>query len=171
MELDHFILMARYNSWATKRLNLILDQVSDEDFYKDQGLFFKSIFGTLNHLLLGEHLLWFSRFSQGHSPQIALNSIIEQDRYTLTQMLLEKSFHWQKYLHELDPALLSGLFHYQTSTDQDISVPFAGTLLHVFNHGTHHRGQITAALTAMGYDCPELDLIYMLLEQSNNGIN
>lgn len=171
MELDHFILMARYNSWATQRLNLILDQVSDEDFYKDQGLFFKSILGTLNHLLLGEHCLWFSRFSLGTSPRIALNSIIEKDRHVLTQTLLEKSFHWQDYLNNLDPARLDGLFHYQTSAGQDISVPFAGTLLHVFNHGTHHRGQITAALSALGYNCPELDLIYMLLEQSNNGMN
>ena len=168
MELHSFQLMTRYNSWATQRLNLILDQVSDEDFYRDSGLFFQSIFGTLNHLLLGEHALWFPRFSQGHSPKIALNSIIEQDRYVLTQTLLEKSFHWQNYLHDLDPALLSGLFHYQTSKGQDISVPFAGTLLHVLTHGTHHRGQITAALTAMGYDCPELDLIYMLLEQTKS---
>ncbi|OTG80138.1 damage-inducible protein DinB [Acinetobacter sp. ANC 5054] len=162
MELDNLILMARYNSWAIQRLNLILDQVIDEDFYRDNGLFFRSIFGTLNHLLVGEHALWFSRFSLGHSPQMALNSIIEQDRYALTQTLLEKSYHWQDYLHKLDPTLLSGLFHYQTSTGQDISVPFASTLLHVFNHGTHHRGQITAALTAMGYECPELDLIFML---------
>ena len=36
------------------------------------------------------------------------------------------------------------------------------TLAHVFNHGTHHRGQITAALTALGQPCPELDLVYFL---------
>lgn len=168
MELDNLILLARYNSWATQRLNLILNQVSDEDFYRDSGLFFQSIFSSLNHLLLGEHVLWFSRFSRGHSPQIALNSIIEQDRYALTQTLLEKSLHWQDYLQNLDPAWLGGLFHYQTSAGQNIAVPFAGTLLHVFNHGTHHRGQMSAALTAMGCDCPELDLIYMLLEQTES---
>ena len=42
------------------------------------------------------------------------------------------------------------------------SLPFAPALLHVFNHGTHHRGQITAALTALGQPCPELDLVYFL---------
>ncbi|WP_407646218.1 DinB family protein [Glaciimonas soli] len=32
----------------------------------------------------------------------------------------------------------------------------------IFNHGTHHRGQLSAALTSMGYDCPEIDLIYFV---------
>ena len=40
------------------------------------------------------------------------------------------------------------------------TVPFTPTLTHVFNHGTHHRGQITAAITAMGHDAPELDLLF-----------
>ena len=168
MDLSNFQLFARYNTWATQRLNLCLDQISDEDFYKDQGLFFRSIFGTLNHLLLGEHVLWFSRFSVGHSPQIALNSIIQNDRYVLTQTLVQKSFHWQEYLQNLHPALLSQTLDYQSSKGQQISVPFAATLLHVFNHATHHRGQITAALTSMGYDCPELDMIYMLLEENKH---
>ena len=39
-------------------------------------------------------------------------------------------------------------------------------LAHVFNHGTHHRGQITAALTALGQPCPELDLVYFLQNPS-----
>jgi uncharacterized damage-inducible protein DinB len=38
-------------------------------------------------------------------------------------------------------------------------------MTHVFNHGTHHRGQITAAMTILGHKCPELDLFYMLLER------
>ena len=45
-------------------------------------------------------------------------------------------------------------------------LPFAATLAHVFNHGTHHRGQITAALTAMGHACPELDMVWMLQAES-----
>ena len=42
------------------------------------------------------------------------------------------------------------------------SLPFAATLWHVFNHSTQHRGQITAALTAMGQPAPEFDMVYML---------
>ena len=45
-------------------------------------------------------------------------------------------------------------------------LPFAAALAHVFNHGTHHRGQVTAALTAMGRPCPELDLALMLVQEA-----
>ena len=47
------------------------------------------------------------------------------------------------------------------TTDLDLR-PIAATLAHVFNHGTHHRGQITAAITALGHRCPEIDLAWML---------
>jgi uncharacterized damage-inducible protein DinB len=46
------------------------------------------------------------------------------------------------------------------------ALPFAPTLGHVFNHATHHRGQITAAITAMGHRCPELDMVIMLQAES-----
>ena len=50
-------------------------------------------------------------------------------------------------------------------------LPFPATLAHVFNHGTHHRGQITAALTATGHECPELDLVYMLQQEQAANAN
>ena len=160
--------MARYNIWATTKLSQSLANVTDADFYRDSGLFFQSIFGTLNHLLLGEHELWFSRFAKGYSPTLQLNSIVEQDRHILIQTLQEKALNWITFLNDLDPQDLAGNLNYQTSTGQPKSLPYAATLVHVFNHGTHHRGQISAALTAMGYACPELDLVYMLVEEQQN---
>jgi uncharacterized damage-inducible protein DinB len=44
-----------------------------------------------------------------------------------------------------------------------MDLPYAATLAHVFNHGTHHRGQVTAALTALGRPAPEIDLVWMLV--------
>jgi uncharacterized damage-inducible protein DinB len=44
-------------------------------------------------------------------------------------------------------------------------MPLLPTLLHVFNHGTHHRGQISAALTALGRPAPEMDFVHMLLRE------
>ena len=58
------------------------------------------------------------------------------------------------------------MLRYTTMRGNSVSLPFATTLAHVFNHGTHHRGQITAAVTALGQPCPVLDLVYMLQEES-----
>lgn len=168
INLESLQLLARYNIWATTKLSQSLANVTDADFYWDRGLFFQSIFGTLNHLLLGEHELWFSRFAKGYSPTLQLNSIVEQDRHILIQTLQEKALNWITFLNDLDPQDLAGNLNYQTSTGQPKSLPYAATLVHVFNHGTHHRGQISAALTAMGYACPELDLVYMLVEEQQN---
>ena len=46
-----------------------------------------------------------------------------------------------------------------------LSLPFMASVAHRFNHTNHHRGQITAALTCLGYDCPELDMVYFLLAE------
>lgn len=165
MEMTLLNTLARYNIWATARLVQVLETVSDEDFFKDQGLFFQSIFGTLNHILVGEHDLWFARFSQGCSKQLALNSIIESDRHALLDALQQKSYRWIEFLQHLDPALLTQQLHYTTTTGQALSLPYAATLQHVFNHSTHHRGQISAALIQMGYPSPVMDLVYMLVEE------
>ena len=164
MDLKTFELLARYNLWATQKLNQTLLLVSDDDFFLDQGLYFKSIFGTLNHLLVGEHHLLFPRFALHHSPILPLDSIVETNRTQLVEQLEKKAENWIYFLNQVDEKVFHQELHYKTSTGVEMHLPYAATLMHVFNHATHHRGQITAALTAMGYVCPELDLIYMLLE-------
>lgn len=161
---ENLLLLAQYNVWATQRLVEALAPVSDQHFYQDTGLFFNSIFGTLNHLLLGEHRLWYARFALNQSPVSALNQIVHSDRNLLLNDLRQKSNNWVIWLNQLDQSVLQGNLNYKTASGQAMCLPFAATLLHVFNHGTHHRGQITAAMTALGYGCPELDLVYMLVE-------
>ena len=84
MNKDSLRILAQYNIWATQRLCESLKAVSDDDFNKNVGLYFKSIAGTLNHLLLGEHYLWYSRFKQGVSPAIALDTIIQTEKNPIT---------------------------------------------------------------------------------------
>ena len=69
---------------------------------------------------------------------------------------------WEPLVKSVAPARWEGTLDYTTMRGTAASLPFAATLAHVFNHGTHHRGQVTAALTALGQPCPELDLVYYL---------
>lgn len=161
----HFSGQARYHIWATHRLLEAISRVSDQDYRRDVGLFFKSIHGTLNHLLVGEHLLWFPRFAKGASPVLALDAEIEPERERLAQALRGGAANWSPLIASWPAERFDGQLSYTTMRGTPANLPFAATLAHVFNHATHHRGQITAALTHLGHDCPELDMVYFLQTQ------
>lgn len=161
----HFATLARYNAWATGRLLAAVAQLSDADYRRDAGLFFRSIHGTLNHLLVAEHLLWFRRFAEGVSPQVALDAEAEPDRARLAERLAQGAACWLPLIEGWPADRFDGELRYTTMRGRAVALPLAATLAHVFNHGTHHRGQVTAALSAQGQPCPELDLVYMLQEE------
>ena len=165
---SHFITLARYNGWATDRLLSAVALLDDTAYRKDVGLFFRSIHGTLNHLLVGEHHLWFVRFAEGTSPKVALDQEIETDRERLAARLREGAARWAPLIASWPAERWDRTLDYTTMRGQAASLPFMDTLAHVFNHGTHHRGQITAALTALGQPCPELDLVYFLQTEQGN---
>ena len=162
----YFLTLARYNAWATRCLFESIDALSDADYRRDAGLFFKSVHGTCNHLLLAEHRVWFPRFAEGVSNSVALNGEVETDRVALRDRLIDAAGRWAPLIESFDAALFGSTLDYTTTKGIAQSLPFAPTLGHVFNHGTHHRGQVTAAITAMGYPCPEIDLVWMLQHDS-----
>lgn len=162
----HFAQLARYNAWATARLLDAVAHVPDADYRRDAGLFFRSIHGTLNHLLVGEQLLWFVRFAEGISLRLALDAEVEPDRARLDERLRAGTARWEPLIAALPAERWAGTLDYTTMRGTAASLPFAGVLAHVFNHSTHHRGQITAALTALGRPAPDIDLVYYLQNPS-----
>jgi uncharacterized damage-inducible protein DinB len=165
---QHFAMLARYDLWATRRLLEHVDALPEADYRRDAGLFFRSVHGTLNHLLVAEHELWRRRFAEGVSPRLKLNDEIEPDRARLRERLIDGAAAWQPLIASWpeDRFDEASILAYTSTQGVAMQLPFAATLAHVFNHGTHHRGQITAALTAMGHPCPELDLVWMLQAES-----
>jgi uncharacterized damage-inducible protein DinB len=159
---SYFGTLARYHVWATRKLFEHVDALPEADYRRDLGVFFQSVHGTLNHLLVAEHAVWFPRFAAGVSNQVALNTELEADRTRLRERLLGAVPRWLPLIGSLDAARFDATLDYTTTRGVPQSLPFAATLGHVFNHGTHHRGQITAAISAMGHPCPEIDLIRIL---------
>lgn len=49
--IEHVRAMARYNVWMNERLYDACSRLSDADRKRDLGAYFKSIHGTLNHIL------------------------------------------------------------------------------------------------------------------------
>ncbi|WP_372526969.1 DinB family protein [Piscinibacter sp.] len=164
---SYFATLARYNLWATRKLFEHIDALPEVHYRRDAGLFFKSVHGTLNHLLLAEHLVWYPRFAEGVSNRRALDEEVEPDRVRLREQLIEHAQRWLPLIDACEASRFDGRLDYTTTKGVPQSLPFALTLGHVFNHGTHHRGQISAAITAMDHACPEIDLVWMLQAEAS----
>ena len=162
----HFTTLARYNAWATQRLLQAVAALPEDGYRRDVGLYFHSVHGTLAHLLVAEHRLWFRRFAEGLSPTVALDADLVPERQALALALDEGAGRWEPLVAGLAPERFDGLLNYTTMRGQPASLPFAATLAHVFNHATHHRGQITAAQTVLGQPGPALDMVYFLQAQA-----
>ena len=125
---SYFLMLARYNAWATNKLYGNIDALSEVDYRRDAGLFFKSVHGTLNHLLVAEHRVWFPRFAEGVSNRVALNEEVETDRAALRARLVEAAGRWLLLIDSFDEARFAGTLDYATTKGVAQSLPFAPTL-------------------------------------------
>ena len=71
---DYAVTMARYNRWMNRKLYEAAAQLSDEQRKADRGAFFRSIHGTLNHLLLADRT-WLQRM---HGEPVTLVSMDQE---------------------------------------------------------------------------------------------
>lgn len=155
--------MAGYHFWAFERLYGQVDGLSEADYRADCGLFFKSVHGTLAHLLLVD-LLWQCRI-EGRPPTFpTLEADIEPDRQRLRERILEQTRGWPARLAAIDDARLAGDLDFRNLAGDPFTLPLASVIAHIFNHGTHHRGQVSAALTGFGRPAPVMDFPYYLRE-------
>jgi uncharacterized damage-inducible protein DinB len=156
----HFQMFAAYNQWANTLVHSHAAQLPDADYKRDRGAFFKSVHGTLNHILVADRI-WMKRFTgEGDAPK-RLDAIISEN---LEKLSIERGREDRRivdWLSHIDAKALSGRFTYTAVTDmRTVSQRLAPALAHLFNHQTHHRGQVHALLTGFGLVAPSLDLIY-----------
>ena len=156
----HFQMFAAYNQWANKLLYEAARRLPDEDYRRDRGAFFKSVHGTLNHILVGDRI-WMKRFTgEGDAPK-RLDAILCDELETLVVEREREDARIIEWVSGLDAKALAGRFTYTTITDmRTISQRVAPAMSHFFNHQTHHRGQAHALLTGFGLEAPSLDLLY-----------
>ena len=109
---EHLATLARYSLWATRKLYEQVDALPESDYRRDARLFFKSVHGTLNHLRVGEHLLWFRRFAEGESPKLQLNAEAEPDRARLRDRLITGAQAWLPFIAGCDAARFAGTLNY-----------------------------------------------------------
>jgi uncharacterized damage-inducible protein DinB len=155
----HFTMMAGYNAWCNERVYDVAALLPDADYRADRGAFFKSVHGTLNHLLAADRI-WMKRFTgEGEAPN-RLDAILFESLPELRAARQEEDERIVAYLGSRSEADLAGTIRYRTIVNPtEIEQPLTPALMHFFNHQTHHRGQVHCLLTGLGLDAPSLDLI------------
>ncbi|SCZ05015.1 DinB family protein [Microvirga guangxiensis] len=156
---QHFVMMAAYNAWCNERIYGVAAQLSEAEYNADRGAFFKSVNGTLNHVLVADRI-WLKRFTgEGEAPN-RLDAVLFGNLPELKQARRKEDARIIDYIEGLSDADIMGSIRYRTITNPaDIEQPLAPMLAHFFNHQTHHRGQVHGLLTGFGLDAPTLDLL------------
>ena len=162
---EHFAMMAAYNAWANTRLYRMADQLPDELYRKDVGAYFKSMHGTLNHLLTAD-LIWLRRLTGTGEHPTRLDAIVCADLPSLATVRKEADQRLITFVQSLSDQQLEDSCDYKTLTGNPVQQKRREILAHLFNHQTHHRGQAHTILTVLGVAEPEpLDLFIMQFEQ------
>lgn len=152
--------LAAYNRWANGRLYAAARALSDEQYRADGGAFFGSVHGTLNHLL-GTDRIWMRRITGTGDAPNRLDAILFD---TLAELETARYMEDKRIIGLVDTlsdCVLRAELSYSTSSGQAIQQPLAGVLDHLFNHQTHHRGQVHCLIGGLlgKSAAPSLDLL------------
>jgi uncharacterized damage-inducible protein DinB len=159
--LARYRMFAGYNAWCNERLYQVAAQVADAEYRANRGAFFKSLHGTLNHLLVGDRI-WMHRFTgQGEKPS-SLDAILYHDFAQLRAARRAEDERINRYIGMLNDGDLKKRIRFRTVVNpQDLEQELPAALDHFFNHQTHHRGQAHALLSGIvgNERTPSFDLI------------
>jgi uncharacterized damage-inducible protein DinB len=157
MDLKDIRELYAYNRWANQRTLSAAARLDNQAFIRNLGNSFSSVRDTLAHIL-GAEWIWLERW-QGRSPAALLSAA----DFTSTQSLEAR---WQavegergRFIEDLTPARLQEEISYTNLRGQRYAYPLWQQMVHVVNHSTYHRGQITTLLRQLGADAVATDFL------------
>ena len=153
--------MAEYNQWMNERLNAVCRTLEDSERKKDRSAFFGSIHRTLNHILYGD-LAFMSRFTGNPEvvPQLGVDLHDDFEELWLARSTLDARI--LRWAQTLASDWLSEDLTYESKVDGITRTVSRWVLVtHMFNHETHHRGQVTTLLSQRGIDMGTTDIPFM----------
>jgi uncharacterized damage-inducible protein DinB len=160
---DYARTMARYNAWQNRWQYREADRLTEAQRREDRGAFFRSLHGTLAHILWGD-MMWMSRFDGWEKPPIGLGAAPEDwlDWDALKAARPDADARIAAWAAGLTPAALEGALTWRSGvTGAELTKPRWQLVAQLFNHQTHHRGQAHAILTGFGVKTDPTDLGFM----------
>lgn len=162
--------LARYNRWMNDKVLAAAGALDEHERKRDRGAFFKSIHATLNHLLVADRI-WLGRL-HGVVPPAgfladgvrALDQELCADFAELRAERRRVDDAIEAWAAAITPAHFAAPFRF-FAVGRAREHPLWWVVMQMFNHQTHHRGQITTLLSQAGQDPGATDLLAMLLEE------
>jgi len=146
----------RYTAWASSRLVRAIEHFSPEQLNHDFKFSEHSILGTLVHIFAADRV-WLLRV-QGEPPK----PFVSESDYNLHVLQIDWPLLYDRWLEwanaQTDESLQQPLTYRNLKGEPRVT-PAYECALHVVNHGTHHRGQVSGMIRALGHTPPQLDLI------------
>ena len=146
-----------YTTWASSRLVSAACALTPEELTRDFGTADHSLLGTLVHVYAADRI-WLGRI-RGNPPARFLDPERDMHLEVLRDdwpRLLEE---WRVWAAQLTDESFTAPIQYKDTKGNAYETPLWQILLHVVNHGTHHRGQASGFLRSMGHTPPPLDLM------------
>jgi uncharacterized damage-inducible protein DinB len=146
-----------YSAWASQRLLDAAAGLTEEELNRDFGTSDHSVLGTLVHVFSADRV-WLYRLAGGENP----GPVSDADR---SLAVLQNDWpavyeRWRIWAAKLTDEAAQALLDYRDMKGNPYRQPVWQLVLHVVNHGTHHRGQVAGFLRAMGRVPPPIDLVY-----------
>lgn len=174
-----FTCLAAYNRWMNRKLYAACSTLSSEAVDQNSGAYFGSILATLNHILVGD-LIWLNRFAAADgNPFPSLNQLSEFPKPSRLDQVLFGDFSELslardrlddvicEFAEELTRADDGQLVRYSNMAGVASNKPLTMLIWHVFNHQTHHRGQVSTLLSQQGIDLGVTDLLELIPDASS----
>lgn len=160
--IDYCKQFARYNRWQNQSVFVAAATLPDGTRKRNMGAFFKSIHGTLNHVLVADYL-WLSRLDL---EPCAVKSLDEELYGDFDELRKQRGFtddRLDRVVGKLTVDKLASTLTYRRMSGgaHEVTTPLALVFMHLFNHQTHHRAQVTTLLMQCGVDVGRTDLAWL----------
>jgi uncharacterized damage-inducible protein DinB len=152
---------AAYNKWQNESLYAAASGLPDARRREDRGSFFRSVHETLNHLLWAD-AMWMSRLAGSDRPEAPFPGLDHAPSWDeLSRRRIEQDEAIVVWAGGLTAPDLAGDLVWRSGVmGGEVRRPRWFAVTHMFNHQTHHRGQVHALLTALGAKPQDTDLIF-----------
>ncbi len=155
---------AKYNESVNRSILELVEPLSKEQIMMQTKAYYPSIFETLLHNFIAD-LNWQKRYRSAVKQNKALSttSLLSRDEKTLKKELESDYTKFFRYRRQMDDAIIQfandldetkfdSVIKYKNYKGEDVEKEIWKTLLHWFNHQTHHRGQVSVLLDLVGVD-------------------